>query len=242
MHVVLEVPQQSDLLLEVLWVVLKRVSGADLRLFLRPPSHVVKQIPLRCQHYLGGVVEVDPYRPVGQDVAHSVLARVVHPLHDPKLRHGRGHFGGAGARAADGGCELAAAAGVRARGRRSVAPRSFSEGVSAPGRRLQMHITKGTLGGGQCRRRAAPIRLLRLKLPAVVGCAGRRCQRGSGAQEVVAAAGRELLRSSQLLGVGWVGAVLHAGIPAGGWLGAAADQHWRRLRVKTAGRRAVFTA
>mmetsp|Transcript_110175 Transcript_110175/g.351124 ORF Transcript_110175/g.351124 Transcript_110175/m.351124 type:complete len:244 (-) Transcript_110175:675-1406(-) len=85
-HVVLEVPQECHLLLQVLRIVLKGVGRLHLRPLGRPARDVVEVPAVWHQHDLGRVVEVDADRAVRHHVANTILAGVVDPPRDPQLR------------------------------------------------------------------------------------------------------------------------------------------------------------
>jgi len=89
LQVALEVLQQGDLLLEFRWELSKVVLRHHVLLLVGRTSLALVVVELRARglgHYLCGIVEENTCRHVGQQVAETVLGRVVNPLGDPDLR------------------------------------------------------------------------------------------------------------------------------------------------------------
>jgi len=85
-----EVLKQSHFLLQLLWEVGERILLKHILLFsLRNslPLVVVETVAFVFDNNLSRVIEEDSRRLIGEEIAESILSRVVHPLGDPHRAH-----------------------------------------------------------------------------------------------------------------------------------------------------------
>lgn len=84
--VAFKVLKKSNLLVYLLWVITQFMCLNDLLFICDPSFKVIKPFPSRLKDDLGGVVEKDSSRSIGQKVPKPIFLTVVNPFLDPDLR------------------------------------------------------------------------------------------------------------------------------------------------------------